>query len=164
MKKAIMILTALASLAATAKTIPSTTEKISPASINRVVPLVYKTTEGVVKLNFIVTDHGLSTDVSPRHTIYLGFSNYQEMGNVESSFKITDEAYEFISARRVSAGIYEVVVREYQDTMVIATYTVDATKVFADEKELRKKCGGDFCDTDLKSSVIVTRQEKADKN
>lgn len=54
----------------------------------------------------------------------------------------------------------------YDDQFYISCYgglvnvitTIDATKMFADEKEQRKACGGDFCDQALKTSIEVSEK------
>lgn len=163
-----MLLLALVILSAAfarARTIKSEDVQISASSIDQVIRLVDKKDPGSShkKLSIIVEDRGMSTDVSPRYTISLGYASMAEMGNITASFKISDQAFQFVSASRKSAGIYEVKTVEYRDEdgLVNVTTTIDATKMFADEKEQRKACGGDFCDQALKTSIEVL--EKAQK-
>lgn len=162
-----MLLSALVILSATfaqAKTVNSTDVQISASSIDQVIRLVDKNEPGSShkKLSIIVEDRGMSTDVSPRYTISLGYASMAEMGNITASFQISDQAFQFISASRKSAGIYEVKTVEYRDDgMYDVTTTIDATKMFVDEKEQRKACGGDFCDQELKTSIELS--EKAQK-
>lgn len=163
--KKIVFFTLLA-LAATlqAKTIASAKLQINPAEVDKVIRLVDKDEPGssAKRLQIIVTDQGLATDVSPRYTIYLGYASLAEMGNMNASFKISDQAYQFVSAQRKAAGIYEVKSVEYRkDGMFQVTHEIDASKMFADEKKLRKQCGDGFCDVELKSGISV--KEVAEK-
>ena len=162
-----MILTSLVilfSVITQAKTIQSEELSLAPSSIDKVIRLVDKDDFGSThkKLSVIVTDNGMSTDVTPRHTIYLGYASIAEMGNISADFMISD-AYEFVSASRKSAGIYEVITNEYRgaDASYKVTYTIDATQIFSDEKAQRRACGEGFCDENLKTSIVVT--EKAVK-
>lgn len=153
----------LTALTAQAKTIQSEELNITPSSIDKSIRLVDKDNLGSShkKLSIIVTDGGMSTDVSPRYSIYLGYASLAEMGNISTDFKISDQAIQFISASRKSAGIYEIKTVEYRDDgMYDVTTTIDATKMFSDEKKAREACGGDFCDLVLKSSISVTESAK----
>jgi len=161
MKKLVLsTIVMFATLTAQAATVNSSNEAVTPSSIDQVLRLVDKKEVGSShkKLSIVVTDSGLSTDVSPRYTIYLGYASLAEMGNIGVNFKITDQAFQFVSASRKSAGIYEVKTIEYRDStgLLEVTYTIDATKMFSDEQKERNKCGGDFCDVSLKTSVSVT--------
>lgn len=169
MKKILLatLLITLTTLVSQAKTISSESLSIKPSSIDKLVTLVDKNQPGSSqkKLNIVVTDGGMSTDVSPRYTIYLGYASMAEMGNITSDFKISDQAYKFVSAVRKSAGIYEVKTIEYRheennEGMYEVTHIIDATKMFADENAYRKNCGEDFCDGELKSTVTVTETAK----
>ncbi len=73
-----------------------------------------------------------------------------------ATFKITNKAYQFKSARKISDKLFEVSFVEYRDQMYDVILTIDAAKLFADELMARKDCGEDFCDIDLESSVDVT--------
>lgn len=158
-----MILSALVlviSVSGFAKTITSSDEKISAAAIDKVIRLVDKDSPGSSqkKVSIVVEDHGMSTDVSPRYTAYLGFASLAEMGNISADFKITDQIYKFTSALRKSAGIYEIKFTEYRDEvgMIEVTQTIDTTKMFSDEQKMRVQCDTGFCDGELKTSVSVS--------
>ena len=147
------------SVVSQAKKIQSEQLNLSPSSIDKTIRLVDKNEPGSShkKLSIIVTDNGMSTDVSPRYQIYLGYASLAEMGNITVDFKISEDAYQFVSASRKSAGIYEVKTVEYRgDGFYDVTLTIDATKVFSDERSLRQSCGDDFCDQMLKSTIKVT--------
>lgn len=152
-------LVVLFSVISQAKAIQSEQLNVSPSSIDKIIRLVDKDQPGSShkKLSIIVTDNGMSTDVSPRYQIYLGYASLAEMGNITVDFKVSEDAYQFVSASRKSAGIYEVKTVEYRDNgFYDVTLTIDATKVFSDEKTLRQSCGDDFCDQTLKSTIRVT--------
>lgn len=165
MKK--MILTSIVLLTATfaqASSIKSEKLSIAPSSIDKTFRLVDKNgDEGQKKLSIIVADKGMSTDVSPRYSVYLGYQSNAEMGNLSADFLITDEAMSVESAKRVSAGIYQVVVDRYRDGLYSekVTLTIDATKMFADENKKREACGGDFCDGEILTSIEVKEKIQA---
>lgn len=149
----------LPAFATAAVTVPSSDVQLAPSQIEKVIRLVDKKTPGQShkKLQVVVIDNGMSTDVSPRYTVYLGYASLAEMGNMSVDFKINDQALEFLSASRKSAGIYEIKTTEYRDNgLYEVTQVVDATKMFADENKMRKNCGSDFCDEKLNTSVSVT--------
>lgn len=157
----VSMLVMVAAAAVQAKTIKSSKESISPSDVDQVIRLVDKNDPGSShkKLSIVVTDHGMSTDVSPRYTVYLAYASMAEMGNISVDFKITDLPFQFVSATRKGPGIYEVVVIEARETgFVQVTHTIDATQMFADEKKERTKCGGEFCDMLLETSVSVTEK------
>lgn len=164
MKKILLsTLVVLSTVLAKAGTINSENVTVSAANVDQVIRLVDKSEGGSShkKLSIIVTDRGMSTDVSPRYTITLGYASMAEMGNITASFRITDQVFQFLSATRISAGVYEVKTVDYRDEgFVVVTTTIDATKMFADEKKARQACGGDFCDQILKTSVQVSEKVK----
>jgi hypothetical protein len=164
MKKLMALaMVSLVSISAQAKEITSSQLSITPSSIDQVIRLVDKDQAGssYKKLSIIVTDGGMSTDVSPRFTIYLGYASLAEMGNITADFKITNQAFSFISATRKSAGIYVVKFQEFRDDgMYEVAQTIDTTPMFIEEKKVRSACGGDFCDTVLKTTISVTETAK----
>ncbi len=165
MKKLIVSsLVMLMSASVFAKTVSSSKLQVEPSSIDQVIRLVDKHEPGSShkKLSVVIEDRGMSTDVSPRYSIYLGYASLAEMGNISADFKINENAYKFLSATRKAPGIYEVKVVEYRDEdgMVEVTQTIDATKMFSDEQKLRKQCDGDFCDQTLKTTVEVKETAK----
>nr|BFD62533.1 hypothetical protein BdHM001_12140 [Bdellovibrio sp. HM001] len=163
-KAAILSLCLLLSATAFAKSVPSQSLQITPSSIDQVVRLVDKKDAGssAKKVSVIVEDHGLSTDVSPRYTVYLGYSSLAEMGNISADFKVDDQVFEFKSATRKAAGIYEVKVVGFtaDGTLTDITHTIDTNQMFIDERKVREACGGDFCDQTLKTSVEVKSSAK----
>lgn len=99
----------------------------------------------------------MSTDLSPRYQVYLTYSNLAEMGNMYSTFLISDAALEVVSSKRIDAGIYEVIVKEYRpdqsENIYNATYTINTINMFKAEDAMRKKCGGDFCDGNIEAEI-----------
>lgn len=154
----------LTSLLAQAMTVSSGKESIAPSDIDQVIRLVDKydpsATVAHKKLSIVVADSGMSSDVSPRYTVYLSYVSLSETGNIKADFKITDQPIQFLDATRKSAGIYEVIVNEARGSQgfVQVTYTIDARKMFSDEAKARKKCGDDFCDLTLQTTVSVTEK------
>lgn len=160
MKKLILIATlTLTATVSQAKIVKSVEAQIDPANIDTVINLVNKNEPGSSqkKLNIVVQDSGMSTDVSPRYTVYLGYASMAEMGNITSTYEITNEGYGPVRAERKAAGIYTVVVTQFVGQVGFAevTYEVNATQMFIDENKMRNACGGDFCDGTLKSQISV---------
>lgn len=162
MKK--MILTTIVLLAATvsqAASVKSEKLQVSPSSIDQSIRLVDKNEPGSSqkKLSIITTDNGMSTDVSPRYKIYLGYRSNAEMGNISADFLISEGVQTLDSAKRISGGIYEVKATVYDGGvgMKKVTLRIDATKMFSDENAARKACGEDFCDIEqLDTSIEVS--------
>lgn len=158
MSIALSALVTVFSINATATVVFSTPEKISPNSVDQVIRVVDQKSPGSshLKSSIVVLDSGMSTDVSPRYKVYLTLSSMAEMGNIGATFKITDQAMEVKSVRKISDQIYEVTIVEYRDQMYDVTLTINASKMFADELQARIDCADDFCDIDvLKTSVYV---------
>lgn len=160
------VVIAISPLAVVAETLTTTQESIAPSSIDQEIRLVDKNDTGSShkKVSIIVTDSGMSTDVSPRYTIYLGYASFAEMGNIAANFKVTDQAFKFLTASRKAPGIYEIKFVEYRADGVAGFYEVtqmiDATKMFADENKLRNSCGDDFCDHTLNTTISVSETLK----
>lgn len=165
MKKLIIsYLVLLMSVSVFAKTVSSSKLQLEPSGVDQVIRLVNKDVLGSShkKLSIVVVDRGMSTTVSPRYSVFLGYASLAEMGNISADFKINENAFKFLSATRKAPGIYEVKVVEYRDEegMVEVTQTIDATKMFSDEQKLRKMCGDDFCSQTLITSVEVNETAK----
>ncbi|MBN8538805.1 MAG: hypothetical protein J0L82_00345 [Deltaproteobacteria bacterium] len=145
------------SFSANAAAVSSTSETVAPDSVDQVIRMVDQQVPGSshLKASVVVLDLGMSTDVSPRYTVYLTLASLAEWGNIGATFKITDQAYQFKSARKISNQVFEVVFVEYRDQMYDVTITIDAKKLFADEAKARQECGDDFCDIVLQSTVDV---------
>lgn len=138
--------------------VPSSSETINPATASQVITLAHRTEPGSSDLTVrvVVADHGMSTDVSPRYSVYLAIASYAEMGNITATFPVIPGAYQFVSATRVRGGVYKIVTKNFGDHGIdtIVT-TVDATQAFRDEKAARGQCGDNFCDLELQSEVRV---------
>jgi len=144
------------------QTIDASEISVAPSDIDQVVRLVDTKSNGSQKkVQVLVLDKGMSTDVSPRYEIYLGYSSLAEMGNRAANFKISDLVWSFKSASRISAGIYEIKTVEIDENADFGfknvTYLIDATKMFSDDKAAVAKCGDDFCDQSLKTSILVKK-------
>lgn len=158
MKNLVYALIFTLSTTAQAQVIGSKPERINPAVIDQVIRLVNKSENGSEKrVQVISTNNGMSTDLSPRGSAYLTYSSTAEMGNIFAVFEITNEVYGDISAIRTAPGIYQVTVLQFRDQIGYArvTYEVNSVQMFIDENNMRKKCGGDFCDGNLKSTITI---------
>ncbi len=65
-----------------------------------------------LRVSFVVSDNGGSTDLSPRATLYLTTLNKSEMKDAGSIHEISP-LNELISTRRLAPGVYEAIVRSY---------------------------------------------------
>lgn len=161
MKKLLISFLLIVSNLSFALTINSQKVEIAPSAIDRVIRLVDKADESFYykKLSIIVKDLGLSTDVSPRYAVYLGYMGKSEMINIQADFLVTDKAMSFIGAERLEAGKYEVKFSEYRSEvgMVEVKRVIDATQLFIDEKKVIKACT-DFCDEFLNTSIEVSEK------
>jgi hypothetical protein len=157
--KKMMIALAVSAFALTshAKTLKPSDVKLSLSSIDQVIRLVRKEESGSSdrKLNLVITDTGMSTDVSPRIGIYLALASWAEMGNISAEYDLTNTALKFISAKRKAPGIFEI---KYLDSTSLnqVTMTVDARSLQNDERKARAACGDDFCDKSLNSEIKIT--------
>jgi hypothetical protein len=154
--------------AANATTVNSSVVSVAPSTITSVFKLVESAPQTVPakKVQVVVTDHGLSTDLSPRYSAILSFSSFAEMGNITADFEITNHLFNGVSAKRLKPGIYEVSGVEYGGetaTFANVAYTIDARQMFSDEISMRKFCGGDFCDGLLKTKVEVSKSIRSSK-
>ena len=149
----VLALTLAFTVSAQAETVKSAEASVSIARVVKVIELVNKPG---LQVSVAVKDLGGSTDVSPTQEAYLTLYSKGEMYDVEATFLITN-ALEVKSAKRVSGGIYEVVVSVYEDTIKDVTYTIDARKAVTDIQAVN--CGGDFgctASNEFKATVEVT--------
>lgn len=159
MKK--MILTfathGLFAFSAQAETVKNTKKALVPTA--RVVKLVELVDKADIKVSVLVEDLGGSTDLSPTQRVHFTLYSKGEMFSTDASFDLGPVFY-FKSAKRVSGGIYEIVVsgnlaegqQEDQVLRVDAINAINAIKSVTCE---------DFdCDasTNFKSSIEVTRK------
>jgi hypothetical protein len=156
----------LMTVVANAKPVAPTNEQISPAQVDKTIRLSETDNQGITKkLSIVVTDHGKSTDVSPRYSVYLSYNSMAEMGNISGAYLITHKAYSDVSAKRIAPGLYEVKYTEYRDElgMVDVTATINAEEAFIEDKNKRANCGDDFCDGSLTVSIKVTESVATSK-
>lgn len=159
----VLIVVALTSITASAASINPTNVKLSPDSISDLIHLAKSERDGVFKnVSLVITDNGMSTDVSPRHEVYLTYTSFAEMGNLSATYLIDELVFGEITAKRISAGVYEVTytgVPSTQDlTLVTITKTIDTTAAFIDDANQRKQCSlnHDFCDGKINAKIKVT--------
>jgi hypothetical protein len=108
-------------------------------------------------VNVVVVDTGGSTDMSPTKKVYLTMYSKGEMFSTDATFEIAD-IFEFKSAKRVEAGVYEIVVTVPSDVSGLeeVTYIVDGKKASVDIQAVQ--CDDFDCDasTNFSSSVYVS--------
>ena len=95
---------------------------ISAASVQEQVTLIQSEKGGSdLRVSFLVTDNGGSTDVSPKASLYLTTFNQSEMKDAQSAHLITP-INELVSSKRIEAGVYEAVVRLYDFDSVCTSW------------------------------------------
>jgi hypothetical protein len=150
---------ALASFAGTI-TVTSEDKTVNVARVVQVVTLVNKPS---IMVNVSVVDNGGSTDLSPTQEVYLNLYSKGEMFSTDAAFKIAD-VLSVKSARRVSGGIYEVVVNGLfvagqQTELSDVTLIVDAKNAVTAIQKVQ--CGDEFdCDASTNFTSTVEVQTK----
>ena len=135
------ILTALLALIATtsqAREIKNSTATDAQASISRVVSVQNLVKKGELQVNVAVVDLGGSTDYSPTQNVYFSLYRKSEMFSVDATFDL-GYVFSFESARRLSGGIYEVVVVKAVDDVHMPVRTkilIDARKAITDMQQV----------------------------
>jgi hypothetical protein len=107
-------------------------------------------------VNVVVVDMGGSTDVSPTQRVYLTMYSKGEMFSTDAAFEIAD-IFNFKSAKRIEAGVYEIVVTQPNASgSEEVTYIVDAKEATVNIQAVQ--CDDFDCDasTDFAASVTVT--------
>lgn len=120
---AFAVLTSFSSLAGVINSTKSNT--VNVARIDKVITLVDKSN---IKVNVVVQDLGGSTDVSPTKNVYFTLYSKGEMFSTDATFDL-GPAYEVISAKRISGGVYEIkasIPTSADPGMKYATLKVDA--------------------------------------
>ncbi len=123
--------------------------KVEVSRIQQQVTLVQSLKQGSdLRVGFVVVDRGGSTDVSPKASLYLTTFNETEEFNGGSSHLIS-HMNELISSKRSKAGVYEAVLRVYQDEFDCSKawnsnyegsvkLRIDARKLTAKVRKLKK--------------------------
>ncbi len=137
--------------------VKSTKEVISPS---RVVELVKLVNKDDIKVSVVVSDIGGSTDVSPTQELYLTLYVKGEMYNTDATFNL-GPIYKFISAKRISGGVYEVeaeVPNEENWMPEVKTLVIDAQSAIISIKAV--SCDDFDCDasTQFEASVDVEKK------
>lgn len=161
MKSVLTLVLALGlSVVSNAATIKSTDVKLEASRVTHLVTLVNK--PGIM-VNVLVEDLGGSTDVSDTQNAYLTIYSKGEMASVDATFDL-GRIFQFTSARRISAGIYELKAVAFglpDYHLAERTYVIDARKATADIQKV--DCGSEFdCDAaeKFKSSITMTEKTK----
>lgn len=137
--------------------VKSTKEVVSPSRVVELVKLVNKED---IKVSVIVSDIGGSTDVSPTQELYFTLYVKGEMYNTDATFNL-GPIYKFISAKRVSGGVSEVVAEvpnEENWMPEVKTLVIDAQKAIISIKAV--SCEDFDCDasTQFEASIDVEKK------
>lgn len=105
-----------------------------------------------ITVRLISTDLGSHTDVAPNKNLYITFLDRGELNTTRTAF-LLDTVIELKSAKRISAGVYEIAVKDanLRDSKLV----VDTTQVFVDNKKLKLEEGQDSF---FASSIKVTEK------
>ena len=150
-----------------AKGIENNKITISPARISKLVNLVDKPH---IQVNIVIESLRGSTDLSPSLNAYFTLYSRNEIFTTEAVFPL-GSYYEFISAERISGGIYQVTLMNLVDmasSMKKITYKIDARKAIVEMKKINcvMEGGGiDFqCDesTHFKSKIKYSIIKRTD--
>lgn len=126
-------------------------------NIARVVKLVNLVDKPNIQVNIAVQDLGGSTDVSPTQKVFLTLYSKGEMFSTDAAFELVN-VLSFESAKRVAGGIYEIKVREYNETIETVTYRIDARKAVTDIQKVQ--CEDFDCEAseNFTSSVFLEKR------
>jgi len=92
-----------------------------------------------LRVGLVMLDNGGSTDVSPKATLYLSTFNESEEYEAGSLHKIS-HLNELISAERVAAGVYDVIVKRYANdfgSILKTKIRIDARDLTGDVREMK---------------------------
>jgi len=93
--------------------LPADASSFDLATIEHQQTFVQTTRDEVsVRVGLVMVDHGGSTDVSPRASLYLTLFAESEMRDHAGLYRLTD-LNRLVSAKRTSAGMYEIVLKRY---------------------------------------------------
>jgi len=93
--------------------LPADASRVDLATIEHQQTFVETTRDEVsVRVGLVMVDHGGSTDVSPRASLYLTLFAESEMRGHTGLYRLTD-LNRLVSAERMSAGMYEIVLQRY---------------------------------------------------
>lgn len=105
----------------------------------------------------LVVDGGQSTDVSPRYEVQVTYFHGSEGNNTQTAFSL-GWFYGFVSTKRISAGIYEVTVKDLSEEkgMQNVTLKINTHQVAVDDAKLRESL--EFLDDPyFRSSISVSK-------
>ena len=131
---ALMLLSSVSVFAATVKSTKD--KKVNVARVVKVISLVDKSG---IQVNVAVEDLGGSTDVSPTQKIFLTLYSKGEMFSTDAAFDL-GPVMSVIGAKRVSAGIYNVMI--VNADLKKQTLTIDASKAIVAIKSVN--CAEEF--------------------
>lgn len=154
MKNLIFAMALLVSFNSFAAVVTSTTKnKVNVARIDKVITLVDKSD---IKVNVVVSDLGGSTDVSPTKNLFFTLYSKGEMFSTDATFDL-GPAYEVLSAKRISGGVYEIkatLPSDGSEMMKTVTLKVDAGSAITKLKAVN--CGGEFdCEASANFSASI---------
>lgn len=137
MKFAILAALMILSTTAQARELKSATPAEAQVSISRIVQVQNLVNKGELQVNVAVQDLGGSTDVGPSQKIFFNVYRKSEMFNVEAAFNL-GSIFSFESARRLSGGIYEIVVvaADSNYNPVRTKMVIDARKAITDVQQV----------------------------
>lgn len=128
--------------------------------VSRVVEVIKLVSAPNIQVNVAVRDLGGSTDVSPTQELFFTLYSKGEMFSTDATFNL-GAIYDFKSARRISGGVYEILVGgiDFETSMPKnKLLLIDAQKAI--DAILKVRCAHFDCPAsdEFETSIIVTEK------
>ena len=115
--------------------LPAGEPRVDLSTIEHQTTFVQTEREGVtVRVGLVMVDHGGSTDVSPKGSLYLTLFAESEMRDNTALYRLTD-ANQLVSAERKAPGIYEVVLKRYDLDQVLKAGVEPTVRMEVDARQ-----------------------------
>lgn len=159
----------LASLLIQSPNLSATTTKVKPSSktinssdslaqnnVARIIDLVVLVKKPHIRVQLVTVDTGGTTDVSPTQRIFFTAYARSDSFSTDLSFRL-GSIFEMVSSKRLSAGVYEVVVKiPGKRGPESARWRIDARKALTDIKKVYCEYPECPASKDFKATIDVT--------
>lgn len=160
-------LTTLSTLAETSGTVRNSEQRVPASAISSLHQFPLPQVSPDASLSVVAVDGGMSTDVSPRYQIVVGFFSPAEMGNLDASFLLTNTVWD-VQKVRLESNHLILRVREISDEFLDqenstifadVIYRLDIGPLIQAEAQRRQSesCLESFCDGELDVTLPLTR-------
>ncbi len=148
-------------IAAQPEVIKSLPENKAMIDVDRIssTKVLSKNTEGDATVRLVIVDRNGSTDVSPTKQLFITYFHRGEQQNVHTAFDL-GQYYEVKQIVPSKKNKHVIKVVDYvtvgdESKMVPVTLTIDTSKIFADDKNLKLE---EFDEKHFESSINVSRK------